>query len=204
MAHIIHEEGLKKCDIVIDLHCNPEPSTMWTFAFDPDVGEVAAESYRLAKVMGLTTLDKAPPAENNNVDLVQAAYHLGKPSFFVEFTPYYAIHQKTVDVGVRGILNVMRTLGMINGEIEPQRDIIVIEGRLGFKDITSTRGGIIRRETAAGDPVTKGQVVGHIVDFYGDSVEEIVSPVDGWLLASPVLNQSVFSGDWLAMFVHPK
>jgi hypothetical protein len=47
-------------------------------------------------------------------------------------------------------------------------------------------------------------VVGHIVDFYGDSVEEIVSPVDGWLLASPVLNQSVFSGDWLAMFVHPK
>jgi predicted deacylase len=204
MAYLIYEEGIKKADIVIDLHCNPEPSTMWTFAFDPDDGEVGAESYRLAKAMGLTTLDKKATPDGDGVDLVEAAYQLGKASFFVEFTPYYNFTQKTVDVGVRGILNVMRTLGMIEGEIEPQSDIIVIEGRLGFKDITSTRGGIIQRLCDPGEPVANGQVIGHIVDVYGDPVEEIVSPVDGWLLAWPVLNQSVFSGDWLAMFVHLK
>jgi hypothetical protein len=204
LANLVYEEGVKKADVVIDLHCNPENAMMFTYAFDPDDEGVGKQGYELARIFGLTTVDDAPKPSGVSADIQDAAYHLGKPSFLVELTPYYSISPQAVAVGVRGVLNVMKTLKMIEGEIEPQSEVSVIEGRLGITFGSSSRGGFVIPETSLGEPVQKGQIVGRVVDFFGDPLEEIVSPVDGWLLTWPYLNQSVFSGDLVAMYVYPK
>jgi predicted deacylase len=204
LANLVYEQGIKKADVVVDLHCNPENAMMFTYAFDPDDEGVGKQGYELAKAFGLTTVDDAPKAEGMSADIQDVAYHLGKPSFLVELTPYYSISPQAVAVGVRGVLNVMKTLKMIEGDVEPQDEVLVIEDRLGIVFGTSGSGGLVIPETVLGDPVTKGQVVGHVVDFFGDPVEEIVSPVDGWMLTWPYLNQSVFSGDLVTMYVYPK
>ncbi len=204
LANLIYEGGLRKCDVAIDLHCNPQNAMMFTYAFDPDDGGVGAQGYRLARAFGLTAVDVPPKPSSVSADLQDAAYHLGIPSFLLELTPYYSIDPLAVSVGVRGVLNVMKALGMIEGEIEPQSDVLVIRGRLGITHATSNRGGFVVPGRPIGDPVKKGQVVGHVVDHYGDLVEDLVSPVDGWLLTWPFLNQSVFSGDLVAMYVYPK
>jgi predicted deacylase len=50
-----------------------------------------------------------------------------------------------------------------------------------------------------GDRIKEGQVIGQIVDAYGDPVEDIVSPVDGWLLAWPMIhNQAAGTGEHVA------
>lgn len=204
LANLVYEQGIKKADVVIDLHCNPENAMMFTYAFDPDDQGVGLEGYQLAKAFGLTTVDDTPKPEGVSADIQDAAYHLGKPSFLVELTPYYSISPQAVAVGVRGVLNVMKTLKMVEGEIEPQDDVLVIEGRLGITFGTSSRGGFVIPETSLGADVKKGQIVGRVVDFFGDPLEEIVSPVDGWMLTWPYLNQSVFSGDLVAMYVYAK
>jgi predicted deacylase len=204
LANLVYEEGIKKADVVIDLHCNPENAMMFTYAFDPDDDGVGKQGYELAKVFGLTTVDDGPKAPDVSADIQDVAYHLGIPSFLVELTPYYSISPQAVTVGVRGVLNVMKKLDMVDGGIEPQEEVLVIEGRLGITFGTSSRGGIVVPETSLGESVAKDQVVGRIVDFYGDTVEEILSPVDGWMLTWPYLNQSVFSGDLVSMYVFPK
>jgi hypothetical protein len=41
-------------------------------------------------------------------------------------------------------------------------------------------------------------VLAHIVNPYGDIIEEAVSPVDGWILAYPLINsQCVATGDFV-------
>lgn len=204
LANLVYEEGVKKADVVIDLHCNPENAMMFTYAFDPDDEGVGKRGYELARIFGLTTVDDAPKPPGVSADIQDAAYHLGVPSFLVELTPYYSISPQAVAVGVRGVLNVMKTLKMIEGEVEPQDEVLVIEGRLGITFGTSSRGGLVIPETSLGEAVSKGQIVGRVVDFFGDTVEEIESPVDGWMLTWPYLNQSVFSGDLVSMYVYSK
>jgi len=204
LANLVYEEGIKKADVVIDLHCNPENAMMFTYAFDPDDEGVGKRGYELARIFGLTTVDDAPKPSGVFADIQDVAYHLGKPSFLVELTPYYSISPQAVAVGVRGVLNVMKTLKMVEGEIDPQDEVPVIEGRLGITFGTSSRGGFVIPETSLGEPVQKGQIVGRVVDFFGDQLEQIASPVEGWLLTWPYLNQSVFTGDLVAMYVYPK
>jgi len=203
LANLVYEEGIKKADVVIDLHCNPENAMMFTYAFDPDDQGVGRKGYKLAKAFGLTTVDGKPKPEGVSADIQDVAYHLGIPSFLVELTPYYTISPLAVSVGVRGVLNVMKSLMMIEGEIEPQVDVHVIEGRLGIVFGTTSRGGLVVPETSLGASITKGQTVGRVVDFFGDTLEEIINPVDGWMLTWPYLNH-VFTGELVAMYVYPK
>ncbi|NIU84027.1 MAG: hypothetical protein GWN64_11290, partial [Candidatus Thorarchaeota archaeon] len=86
-----------------------------------------------------------------------------------------AISQNAVEVGLRGVLNVMKALGMINGEIEPQEGVHVIEGKLSRTEINANKGGIVSTLVNVGDPVKKGQVIGKILNGWGDPVEDIVS-----------------------------
>jgi predicted deacylase len=204
MAHVIIENGIKHADVIIDLHCNPETAMMFTLAFGPDESGIGTEGHRLANSFGLTNVDRSPKSVDSNCDMTDVAYHLGKPSFIVELTPYYSIDPRAVEIGVRGVLNVMKSLQMIDGEIEAQEGVLVIEGRLDIVFTTSNSGGFVMPDTPLGDPVEKGGVVGRVVDYFGDTVEEIRSPVDGWMLAWPFLNQSVYEGDLLAFYVYPK
>jgi predicted deacylase len=202
MARLIFEEGLQKVDYVIDLHCNPEGSMMFTYAHEPTYDQVAARGYELARAFGLTTVDRPPkPTHIPGRGMLDVCHELGKPGILVEFVPYYSINRAAVAVGVRGMLNVLKTLKMIDGEVEPQKDVLVIPGRLGILHATASKGGIVLPRVAEGVEVKKGQTVADVVDFYYEPVEEIVSPVDGWLVAWPFLNQSVGTGDLVAMYV---
>ncbi|MEM2810195.1 MAG: hypothetical protein QW066_08270, partial [Candidatus Methanomethylicia archaeon] len=76
--------------------------------------------------------------------------------------------------------------GMIDGAIEPQRDIIIIPGVNRFYGILrANRGGIIRFLKKPGEFIRKGEVVSQIYDLYGDIVEEVRMPVDGYIWAYP-------------------
>ena len=100
--------------------------------------------------------------------------------------------------GVRGTLNVMKHLGMLDGALEPQNDVLVIPGKLSRVETTAEKGGLVHYLSDAGAAVKKGEVLARIVNPYGDLMEEVPSPVDGWILAYALINsQSVATGDFV-------
>jgi predicted deacylase len=206
MAALIYQEGIEKCDYFVDFHCNPDPALCFTIIKDPGDDQVWQTCQNMARAFGITTIEMESSYEAHRTGtLVEAALSQGKPSVILELIPWRRISSVAVEVGVRGMLNIMRHLDMMDGEIEPQEGIPILDGRLTRVEIMASTGGLVRQYKTAGDPVQSGETIGHIVDLYGDEVEPVISPVDGWLLAFPLLNnQAVGTGDILAFFAIPK
>ena len=76
--------------------------------------------------------------------------------------------------------------------------------RLTRTEVTVSKGGLLSYTKELGDPMQKGEVIALLRDPYGDVVEEVVSQVDGWILAYPPMhNQSAATGDFAAFLAFP-
>jgi predicted deacylase len=93
------------------------------------------------------------------------------------------ISESNVEVGVRGGLNVMKWLEMIPGEREEQRGITIIEEQLEYYGILRANyGGILHPEVKAGEKIQKGAIIARIFNLYGEVVEAVKMPIDGYLV----------------------
>ena len=101
-----------------------------------------------------------------------------------------------------GILNLMKELGMWNGETAPVREPIVSEGReVGF--VNSDAAGIFVPCANFGDTVKKGDHIGDVVDpLSSKTVEKVDAVCDGMIFTLreyPV----VYGGSLLARILQP-
>ena len=206
LASLVLEEGIRKVDYLIDFHANPDPAMCFAIIKESQDRGVWDEARAMAKAFGITTVEMVLKLEAHRTGtMIDTANSLGKPALVIELTPWRRVSPVSVRVGVRGALNVMKTLGMIDGEVEPQTDIKVVDGKLTRTEVTASRGGPLRIFKSAGDPISKGEVIAQVVNGYGDPVEDIVSTVDGWLLAYPMMdNQSVGTGEVAAFLLFRK
>jgi predicted deacylase len=84
-----------------------------------------------------------------------------------------------VPMGVRGIRNTLRVLGMAAGE--PERD----GAPRRFSTITvvhAAHGGGLRLDVEIGQDVRAGARLAEVVDVFGDTIERITAPVDAFVL----------------------
>ena len=90
---------------------------------------------------------------------------------------------------VRGIYNVMKHLGMIEGtpEIPPKARVY------NPYHLYAKRGGFFISNVRAGDLVEEGDVLGVIKDLFGETLEEIVVPTDG--VIHMVTSPAIYEGD---------
>jgi predicted deacylase len=90
---------------------------------------------------------------------------------------------------VRGIYNVMKHLGMLEGEpeIPPKAKVF------NSYHLYAERGGFFISDVRAGDMVEEGQVLGVIKDLFGETLEEIVVPTDG--VVHMVTSPAIWEGD---------
>jgi predicted deacylase len=119
--------------------------------------------------------------------MVDGALADGKPCLVVELLYWRRIAENSVRPGVRGILNVLRKLQMVDGETEEQTDTPVIKQRLSRVELTAKRSGRVSGFKTAGEAVARGEKIGLIRGPWGDVVKEMYSPRDGWMLAWPLL-----------------
>ena len=206
IANLILEEGVKKCDYLLDFHCNVASAMCFSIVKGAEGEEAFEKSREMAEAFGITPIEMILEHEAHRTGTMsdEARKH-GKPVLVVELVPWRMISPEAVQVGLRGALNIMKSLGMIDGEVEPQEGIGVLNGQLSRTEILASRGGIVEKLVDVGDPISRDQVIGHIVDGYGEPVEDIVSSVDGWLLAWPMIhNQAAGTGESVAFLVFEK
>lgn len=199
LAKLVWEQGAGRADYIIDYHANPDPAIMFTLVKE-GTGEVEARSVAMAEAYGITTINMRHSLETHRSgSLTDLAVQSGIPSITIELVRWRRMDEAAVLSGLRGTLNVMAKVGMIDRSIEPQSDCQVIEGHLTRCEVTASRGGLAHPLTDVGAAVRKGERIVLVRDPYGDVVETVTSPVDGYILAYPFLgNQSVGTGDFVA------
>ena len=204
LADTILRDGVGDADYLIDLHANPEPAIAFSLYLPGDTpGHARAK--RMAKAFGVSAIEMRFQHEGHRLGtLSEAAHQLGKAAIAVELIGWRRILDVSVRIGVRGVLNVLKDIGAISGEVEPQDDTTVIPGDLTRIEVTAEKGGVVDFLCQAGDAVRQDQVIAVLRSPYGDIVEEIRSPIDGHVLAFPLMNnQAATTGDFVAFIAFP-
>jgi predicted deacylase len=213
LANFIWENASKNADLVMDVHENVRPCLHFSFvAFAKDKA-VENRALELAKAFGVTII--RPKGEfalagmkPGDVEYVDACLSNGVPAFTPELEASTDLTMgeewTSVRVGVRGLMNVLKKLEMISGAIEPQTEVKVFQGNFAFYGMTvANRGGIVNRLVDVGVKTKKGTPIATILNPYGEVVETIEMPVDGyawgWNVGSPPnFNWTVQTGDSVA------
>ena len=199
LAHLILQEGIMRADYVVNMHANPRPALMFTLVHAGD-DATSATARMMAEAFGLTIIDMVLKLEPHRTGTIaDSAMAAGKPTIVVELVSWRQIDDEGVQAGVRGTLNVMKRLGMIDGAEEPQTGVAILPGSLTRTEAMAAKGGLVHFTKGLTDPVRRGEVIALIRNPHGDVVEEITSPVDGWILAYPMMrNQAAATGDFVA------
>jgi hypothetical protein len=206
----VSRHALDQCSHVIDLHCNARDSILFDFTRweDSDTGRA---NVAMSQAFGFTTVLSQPKRQGFGFEerlvglLADTALASGKPCITVELTPTHDWEERVIRAGVRGVLNVLRHLDMLPGEIEPQEaSLPIIPMILGPQlRVTPERGGLVHPQHPVATWVEEGQVVVLIRDPWGDVIEEVRSPAAGYILAYPHHgNHAAASGD-IVVFVAP-
>lgn len=206
----INDNALEQCDYVIDLHCNARDSILFNFTRWED-STTGRANVAMSEAFGFTTVLSQPKREGFGFEerlaglLADTALRSKKPCITVELTPAFIWDEHAIGAGVVGTMNVLRHFKMLEQEVEPQdASLPIIPKILGPQlRVTPDRGGIVHPVVEVGTWVQEGETVVLIRDAWGDVIEEIGSPAEGYVLAFPHHgNHTAASGD-IVVFVAP-
>jgi predicted deacylase len=132
----------------------------------------------------------------------EAAVSMGIPWLVYEAGEALRFDEVSIRAGVRGIVNVMREIGMLS----VQKSKATFKPRIVKSNfwIRAPQSGILRMTAKLGACVAKGAVVGTVSDPYGVNEEKIIAPNTGIIIGRTNL-PLVHEGDalvHLARFHH--
>jgi predicted deacylase len=204
-AYTIATQGLCYCDYAIDFHA-ATPLGM-EFMCLPTCAdkEILARSMEMATAFGFPLVELTRDMFGYDHSLIGWAQDNGKPGFVCEVKAQQRLNRKSIPHGVRGVLNVMKTIGMIAGEIEPQHELAGAGGTYRLVNARPAKSGIISFHVQGGQAVARGDRIGTVRDLWGETVDEMFSPADGYI-RSIADEQAVYAGQIVCTVLetHPR
>jgi predicted deacylase len=123
-----------------------------------------------------------------------AALEAGKPAITIE-AGGSTYRESIVDLHVGSVRNILRQLGMIDGDPVLRSSYTAVTGTFA----RSASGGFFLSHAGLGDSCAAGDLLGSIVDHYGHTVEEVRAPGDGVVLWHRAV-RTVRPGDEVVIF----
>lgn len=171
LAHLFAEQIVAKADFGIDLHTGAINRTNLP---QIRVNLDDTKTLRIAKAFG------APVIVNSNIrDGSLRAYAAERqlPVLVYEAGEALRFDEVAIRGGIRGILNVMRQIGMLSATRRTKEITPVIAKSTSW--VRAPESGIVGRKVRLGSSVVKGQEIAVISDPLGDYELTVSAPVDG-------------------------
>ncbi len=177
MAAAMWEQAVAHSQVCIDLHgwSRRSASLVWGHRRDAEL----VRAFGLEIHMIKNDLDAGAPRGGC---LETACFQAGIQSLTAELTPQNLLCERSVRAGERGLRNVMKALGMLEGEPD------LSESRYAFDEgdderlLTAPIAGLLVCDRQPPALVRQGDVIARLVDLNNVlHVEAIVSPIDGVL-----------------------
>jgi predicted deacylase len=189
IAHVLSTRFVAQLDVHLDLHTGGIfPTVDYVYIFD--------KSRELSLAFGSTLLFE--PAQPYQGTFAVPAAAKGIPFFTVELGGGSFLDAHYLDHGVRGVMNVLKQLHMIDGEVvRPPSQTIVTEMAV----VRPRVGGVLYPEIGLdqlGQEVAGGTLLGRVVSPYTfETLEEIRAPFDrGYMILLRGALMRVNPGDY--------
>ncbi len=177
----------RRADCYLDIHANHPPAAPMSMLFlslcrDKEVREKTA---KLGEAFGVTPVDmsdpKAHPDWVGSADQypVPVAVSQGIPALMVELVSSHTVLDSSR--GRKGIMNVMKELRMLDGPRETQEPSALPGQFKYWGSIAANAAGLVWPRVEPGELIRKGEIVAEITDLFGDVLETVSCPADGFL-----------------------
>jgi hypothetical protein len=194
MARSFFDQVIRGCDYCIDLHTAAVRRTNFpNVRADLDNEHLAA----FARAFGASLIvdSKGPKGS-----LRASACKIGCSTLILEAGEVWKVEPGVVEYAVRGIMNCLRSLKMIEGKpIEPA---FRLETKT-TKWVRAAQAGFLEFHVSPGEIVEEGQALATNTDLVGDEQQVITSPRDGVVLGMTTL-PSVAPGDPVCHLAFPR
>ncbi|TWU60822.1 Succinylglutamate desuccinylase / Aspartoacylase family protein [Rubripirellula tenax] len=178
LAKVIFDSVVARCDYGIDLHTAAVRRTNFPNVranLDQD------ECLRLATAFGCGILLHGIGPKGS---LRREATNLGCPTIVVEGGEVWKVESSVAECMTRGVLNVMKELGMMQGEpILPDSQVMIRE----TKWLRAERGGFMSMHCAPGDSVEKGQAIATNSSLLAEDQNRLEAPFSGIIIGMTTL-----------------
>jgi len=194
IAHAITLEVIERSDYLIDLHAGDGNEALRPYVYLPETGDETLDtaSRGLALAFGLDHIvidaGRAQPADAS-IYTDQTAISRGIPAITTETGQLGFTDDYWVSLAERGILNVMRHLGMIPGEARRNESVVWLEN---YEVVRANASGIFRPAVRDGYFISKNGVLGELVDAFGARIEWVHAPFSGvvnYVLGTPPVSE---------------
>lgn len=175
IAKIFFDEIVKKCSLGIDLHtASIHKSNL------PQIRTNIENEYtfKLAKAFEAPVILHA---ELRDGSLRAVAQEKGVPILLYEAGEALRFNEKSIRIGVQGIVNVLRANDMLPQVVRKKGAKTPIITR-SSKWIRATDSGMLRTIKALGDTVEEDEIIAYIDEPLGDDSVEIKSPFNGIII----------------------
>lgn len=182
MTHALVAEFISHANAYIDLHGGDIPEALVPFSIcRAGEDEVDRKAKELATVFGLpyllTVSKPIQPAKGSSSYV--ASSEAGVPGFIAEAGGVGQLQQDALQLLVDGVLRVLAHLGMYEKTIADAAPPTLL---VSFEWLYSKNAGLFYPFVHVGDEISAGDKIGTIGSLFGDTLEELVAPVDGRVL----------------------
>jgi predicted deacylase len=191
---------IKRSEYALDIHAIEDPAIPFVIVW-PSKNKAREKAFEMAKASALTLTEPGRETLSRRVTTqVGLLMDMGIPSVVLEIPFGRVWEERMVETGVLAVLNVLRYLEMLPGKVEKQDGIIALDGVFSTQMIKAERGGFMIPLKSVGQKISKGEVLGRIVNAFGEEVQEITAPYESYLFSYPLADQrnashAVASGD---------
>ncbi len=190
LAHIFMREIVNKCTHGIDLHTGAiHRSNIPQIRANLDDDETA----RMARAFSVPVLLNSSIRDGS---LREAANELGIPMLLYEAGEALRFDEVSIRAGLRGVIRVMREIGMLSKTKVTQRALKLSSIAQGSAWVRAAISGIVHIQVPLGSQINKGGTLGFIYDPFGTDETIIYSPFDG-IIIGQVNNPLIYEGDAL-------
>ena len=180
-AHRLLTEIVTKCGSAIDLHAGDLIEDLVPFVIYRETGDAALDARitRMANAYGARWAVKSAPTGERPGSLYAVASLNGVAGMVAESGGRGLLIEADVARHVRGVTNILRSLGALSGVPDLVKPPTVVKS---FDWLRSPAEGIFHPRVAGGHMVKKGDAVGELVDLVGAPLAKLTAPASGVLL----------------------
>jgi len=190
-AHRLLTEIVARCEYAIDLHAGDLIEDLTPFVIYRETGEAALDDRirKMANAYGARWAVKSAPTGERPGSLYALAALNGVASMLAESGGRGLLIEEDVVRHVRGVTNVLRAIGALDGAPEAVAPPRVVNS---FDWLRSPAEGIFHSRVRVDQQVKAGDVVGELIDLVGAPLATVKAPVSGvvlFIVTSPAIKK---------------
>ena len=195
IAHAITTQVIDQCEALVDMHSGDgnealRPYSYWNKLGANDDVDVVSREMTLAFGLDHIVVDTGRPHDRTaSVFCSNTAVVRGKPAVTTEAGGVGVPTEEAVMLNVHGAFRVMRYLGMLPGFRETvEQPKWITESEV----LTSPDNGTWHAAVQPDQQVKRGDLLGTLTDYFGETIAEVKSPLSGvvlYIVVSPAMSK---------------